>query len=302
MVAAIVAAFGQVTLGGVVRVTGSGLGCPDWPLCHGQIIPPFDAPTLIEYSHRLSATVLGLFVVGTAVIVWMRHRHDPHTIYASMSTLALWVAAALLGGLAVLTELEWWAVLIHLAIAETLIACLVFIAVRRWNPDHATLAGCREDRIGQARIWAIAAVVGVFAVILSGSYMVGYGAGTSCGTWPLCRGSFLPSGMAYFLHMAHRYLAALVGLGILAAAWQVWRASDGNRPLRYATAALVTAFGAQIVLGAFVVWTGFDIDFKAAHLSVATLVWAVLISVAALLYLPEKTQESAEPALRHAHV
>ena len=134
MVAAIVAALGQVTLGGVVRVTDSGLGCPDWPLCHGQIIPPFDAPTLIEYSHRLSATVLGLFVVGTAIIVWKRHRHDPHTVYASMSTLALWVAAALLGGLAVLTELEWWAVLIHLAIAETLIACLVFIAVRRWEP------------------------------------------------------------------------------------------------------------------------------------------------------------------------
>ena len=302
MVAAIVAAFGQVTLGGVVRVTGSGLGCPDWPLCHGQIIPPFDAPTLIEYSHRLSATVLGLFVVGTAIIVWRRHRQDPHTVYASMSTLALWVAAALLGGLAVLTELEWWAVLIHLAIAETLIACLAFIAVRRWSPDYCPATGGHDRRTGLARVWVIAAVVGVFAVIISGSYMVGYGAGTSCGTWPLCRGSLLPSGMAYAIHMGHRYLAALVGLGILAAAWKAWQASDGNLPLRYATAALVAVFTAQIVVGAVLVWSGFRIDLKAAHLSIATIAWTILVLMAALLYLPGQNQESPEPALRHAHV
>ena len=302
VVAAIVAAFGQVTLGGVVRVTGSGLGCPDWPLCHGQIIPPFDAPTLIEYSHRLSASVLSLFVVGNAVIVWMRYRHDPHTLYASMAALVLVVAAAILGGLTVLTELEWWAVLIHLAIAEALIACLVFAAIRRWNPGHAPASSGDDGRVEVARIWVIAAVVGVFAVILSGSYMVGYGAGTSCGTWPLCRGSLLPSGMAYAIHMGHRYVAALVGLGILAAAWQAWRAAGGNRPLRFATMALVTVFAVQIILGAVLVWSGFNIDFKAAHLSIATLVWAILISVAALLYLPEQTQESPEPALRHAHV
>ena len=45
---AIVAAVGQVTLGGVVRATGSGLGCPDWPLCYGSIIPPLNSAALIE--------------------------------------------------------------------------------------------------------------------------------------------------------------------------------------------------------------------------------------------------------------
>ena len=49
---ALLAAVGQVTLGGVVRLTDSGLGCPDWPLCHGKLIPPAEFHTLIEYSHR----------------------------------------------------------------------------------------------------------------------------------------------------------------------------------------------------------------------------------------------------------
>ena len=56
------------SIGGVVRITESGLGCPDWPLCHGRIIPPFDAATLIEYSHRLMASVVGLLVLATLVV------------------------------------------------------------------------------------------------------------------------------------------------------------------------------------------------------------------------------------------
>ena len=50
--------FIQITLGGFVRASESGLGCPDWPLCHGQIIPPIEFHTLIEYSHRLNGSVL----------------------------------------------------------------------------------------------------------------------------------------------------------------------------------------------------------------------------------------------------
>ena len=60
---AVLAAIAQVTLGGVVRVTGSGLGCPDWPLCYGQIVPPFQLDALIEYSHRLSGAILGVLVL-----------------------------------------------------------------------------------------------------------------------------------------------------------------------------------------------------------------------------------------------
>ena len=45
----------QISLGGFVRVTGPGLGCPDWPLCYGKIIPPMNYHTLIEWGHRTSA-------------------------------------------------------------------------------------------------------------------------------------------------------------------------------------------------------------------------------------------------------
>ena len=284
-----------------MRVTDSGLGCPDWPLCYGQIIPPFSVPTMIEYSHRLSASVLSLFVAATTVLAWLHLRDNPVALRSAIAALVLVIVAAILGGITVLTELEWWVVLFHLGIAELLLACLIVAAIAGWNRSRAgepvfiSMPGSATQKL------AIAAVVGTFILILSGSYMVGYGAGTSCATWPLCRGSFWPGdAAAYLIHMGHRYIAALVGLIVLAAAWHVIRTLPDNPPARLAAVGVVLAFAAQIVVGAAVIWTAFGADFKAVHLSVATLVWAALVTMVGLIYLPQRSAAAADAALRYS--
>ena len=283
VVAAILSAFFQVTLGGVVRVTDSGLGCPDWPLCHGEIIPPFDTATLIEYSHRLSGSVLGLLVIASAVVAWRHFRHNRVVFHTSIAALVLVLVAGILGGITVLTELDPRFVLLHLAIAEILIACLIFAAITGWNHHPATDSRTPEysDKI---KPLIIASIVGGFVLILSGSYMVGEGYGTSCATWPLCRGSILPDGMAYAIHMGHRYVAAIVGVVILWTAWKAWVSSPAQSIVRLASAFLAAAFTLQIVVGALVVWSGFAADLKATHLSLATLVWVGLMGLTALIY------------------
>src|SRR5205809_193093 len=69
-------AYLQIALGGVVRVTGSGLGCPDWPLCHGRPYPAADIHSVIEYSHRTVGAVTGLLLVATVVLAWVVFRRQ----------------------------------------------------------------------------------------------------------------------------------------------------------------------------------------------------------------------------------
>src|SRR5438105_5932200 len=72
LLAALPAAF----WGGIVRVTGSGLGCPDWPLCHGQFLPSLDVATRIEWTHRFLAIVAGLTLAALAIWTLARYRRD----------------------------------------------------------------------------------------------------------------------------------------------------------------------------------------------------------------------------------
>ena len=298
VVAAILSAFFQVTLGGVVRVTDSGLGCPDWPLCHGQIIPPFDTATLIEYSHRLSGSVLGLLVIANLVIAWTHFRANRIVFHTSVAALALVLVAGVLGGVTVLTELAWQYRLLHLAIAEILIACLIVAAIAGWNPYSSAPAIADSERADSLKPLIIASIAGAFILILSGSYMVGEGYGTSCATWPLCRGSVLPEGWAYIVHMGHRYIAAIVGIIIAWTAWRAWASAPAQSTIRLASVFLAAAFALQIVVGAFVVWGGFAADMKATHLSLATLVWVGLTTLAALIYLYRPASEFGAAVFR----
>jgi heme A synthase len=101
------------------------------------------------------------------------------------------------------------------------------------------------------------------------------------------------------IHMGHRYVAAAVGLIVLAAAWHVMRTFSDNFPARFAAVGVIVAFAAQVVVGAAVIWTAFGADFKAIHLSVATLVWASLVTMVGLTYLPQHSTATADAALRY---
>ena len=287
--AALVAAFAQVTLGGIVRVTGSGLGCPDWPLCHGRIIPPLETATLIEYSHRLSASVLGVLVLAAAAMAWLFYRSNRWVLISSLLGLATVVVAGALGGATVLTELAWWVRLFHLGAAEMVVACMVIVLVVGWRPAQRLAAqGPAVRESDRFNLLVLATGLGVLALILSGSYMVGSGAGASCATWPLCRGSLFPDGTPYAVHMGHRLLAAFVGLLIITTAASAWRRRVQRPEVGWAGLIVATLFAVQVIAGAGTVWAGFSSQMKAVHLSMASLSWMALVFLAALIYPPQR--------------
>jgi cytochrome c oxidase assembly protein subunit 15 len=255
-----------------------------------------ETATLIEYSHRLSAALVGALVLATTVIAWRVYRSDRRVTLGSAGALGLVLAAAVLGGLTVRTELAWWFVMVHLAVAEALVALLVLVAVVARKPDGEDTRS-RPTELGRSDVLLISALAGTFALILSGSYMVGLGYGSACATWPLCRGSVVPAGEASFVHMAHRYVAAIVGVLVVWSAVAVSLRRGARLELKLAAGVLAGAFAAQVIVGAAVVWTEFSAQLKGMHLTTATLTWAALAYLASLNFAGRlRAQGARRPA------
>src|SRR5438876_9794402 len=128
----LLASFLVVVWGGVVRVTGSGLGCPDWPLCHGQFLPSLDPATRIEWTHRFLAIVSGLTVAAMVVWTIVIYRADRRVLASALVAAGLYPLQAVLGASTVVLELPRAWVTMHLANAGLARAGVpVFAAVVR---------------------------------------------------------------------------------------------------------------------------------------------------------------------------
>lgn len=111
-----------IVLGGIVTSTGSGLACPDWPLCHGQIIPPLNFNILVEFVHRLWTVVVTVLVTATAILAWKKYRWRHRITGFASLTLFLLLSQVLLGMLTVRSGTEPLIVTAHLALATLVFA------------------------------------------------------------------------------------------------------------------------------------------------------------------------------------
>lgn len=280
----VVAVFALVILGGVVRVTGSGLGCPDWPGCYGSVLPPLESKAIIEFSHRVVASlVVGPLILFLFIAAWLRYRRHLWILVPATVSFCLVIAQAILGGAAVLNELPGATVIAHLAVGEALVACLVVVAVSAYRgpltintPFWAVGKTRRFPRL------AVIAGVAVFLLILSGSYVTVTGATGACLEWPLCQGDAFPEHRLQLIHMAHRYVAGIVGLFVLYSLHLGFIGRNQPLEIRVFSMAAVAFLVAQIIVGAGAVWYDFSPDLRALHLALATAVW---IAVSGLIVL-----------------
>ena len=271
--------FFLIILGGVVRVTESGLGCPDWPLCHGEIIPPYKFETLIEYSHRVIASLVATLVFVILVVVWIRYRAEKLLLYLSLAGLILVIAQAVLGGITVLTELAGNLVTIHLGLAQILLALftLVFFVIM-YGPNSGT------GVLNEHKWLLMATMTGVFVLLLSGSYTTTTGASGACDQWPFCQsGSMLINSKLPMVHMIHRIIAVVVGVLIVRSFQLAWKTRNGDRKLYLVGVMLGFAFIMQIVVGAATVLLNLPAELKLLHLVIGTLMWWLTVIMLLLL-------------------
>jgi heme A synthase len=303
--ATIVATLVLVLIGGIVRVSDSGLGCGPagsgthgWPLCEGGVVPTGSSESVIEFSHRVAATVVGLLILGLIVFAWRRLRGHTWIVRGSIAAGLLVLAQAALGGLTVEEGLHEYLVAAHLGLAMLLIGLLV--ALRRLAAPEAP-----PVRAGLGlRTLTIAATALVLATIVAGGLVAGtegegkpsepvVGAHTACGEqFPACLDRFMPFGEDRLvdIQLTHRlfmYLAAIAVLAMTAVALR-----EGVRHPAFWLASVLLVL--QIALGALNVWLGEHAGLIATHLMLGTFLWTT-VAIAASSALPAPAPVNASP-------
>lgn len=265
----VLATYGLIVLGGVVRATDSGTACPDWPLCHGQVIPPAETKVLIEFSHRLVASLVGFMILGVVLQVWRLYRHRAAMKWAAVATVLLLASQVIVGGITVGTETAAGVVAIHLSIALTLISFLIFIAVSAWTDQRPSLSALAP--------LSVIGLAGVYAVIILGAFVSQTDAGLAYPDWPLFDGKLLPAdSQAGHLHYVHRVVAGLVGV-VVASALIVALRRRASVPIVWALAAAFAVYVVQSLFGAANIWLDLVTWVRIVHLALASAVWAMLV-------------------------
>jgi len=278
-VATAVVTYALVVLGGVVRVSGSGLGCPDWPLCHGHLLPPLSLHAIIEYSHRTTASLTSALVLLTAAVAWLAWRKRRDLVIPATVALGLLILQVILGAITVRLELPPMIVLAHLATAMALLGAVCVTAVAAaLTPAPAGAI----DRVARRRM--LLAASGTYLLLISGSLVVGSAASGACNAWPLCGGGFsltfdgLPA-----IQLLHRVIAGVIGLLIILSLASVLARHRRHGAVRATVALTLAALAFQVVVGAAVVTLRLPAALRGLHLALASAVWAGTVILAVIV-------------------
>ncbi len=270
--------FGLIVLGSVVRTTGSGLSCPDWPLCEGRVIPRMQFNVLLEWTHRLVALIVGLGLVATTATVFARRETRARLGGLAATAIALYLAQALLGALTVWKLLDPNVVGGHLATGLLLYATLLTLTlVARHEAAGGTPADAPARPPGLLGTLAGATVLTYAQCVMGGIVSTNH-AGLACVGWPTCNGEWLPplEGLVG-LQMAHRVLAYALTAMMLFAATRVRTAPDAG--IRAGAPVMLGLTVAQVVLGICNVFLGTPPWLSALHLATATAILTVSLTL-----------------------
>jgi heme A synthase len=280
-VSAVAATYVLIVVGAVVRVTGSGLGCGDhWPLCNGYLIPIFDLPTLIEWSHRLAASLVSLLMLATVAVALWKYRSLAAVMRPLLVAGALLIWQIVLGAITVKLDLSPTVVALHLATALAYFAAMLTVAVATFRPvglRFPTAGG--HDRLGGL---LLTTALAVYALVITGAFVAATGAKAVCAGWPLCNGSPFPATSLQVVHMFHRYMAGGVGLLVIVAVASVFRQRPARRDLRPAAGALLALMLTQIAVGAVNVLRVFPARVNGLHIALASAMWGASVVLAVL--------------------
>ena len=255
-----------VVSGGVVRLTGSGLGCPTWPRCTDESFTPhgeLGIHGVIEFGNRMVTFLIAAVAIATFVVAW---RYGRRSLTRLALVLAVGVPAqAVIGGISVLTDLNPWVVALHLLVSLAMVGVAVLL-VRRLDEGDGPARLTVPDSVS----WLVAGTFAVGWLVLYAGTVV-TGSGPHAGDADAPRNGLDPRAMSQ-LHTD--FVMLLLGLTI--AVVLVLRAVDAPQRAQRAAALLLAVELVQGVVGFTQYFTDLPVGVVTLHLLGAALFSAAL--------------------------
>lgn len=292
--ASVVLTYLHLVFGGIVRISGSGMGCgDDWPKCNGAWLPPLDNPiVVIEWTHRLLATLVIVSIAWLALAARNRRAEagvgGPGGVLRSATTaLVLVIAVALLGMVTVKLGNRPIATIAHWTLALSLLGVVTAAAVRA-----GAFGGARARAEGgtprAVRSLGAAAALAFMVVVLGGLVAKLPGAAVACPSFPLCGAAPGAAPGAVHIQLTHRVVAYVLFFHVMAVSLAIARRPGESRSVQRAAKAASVLVLLQLGIGAAMVMSMLPPVLRSAHQAVGIAVWVALFLAAYLARVASK--------------
>jgi len=288
-----------VLTGTAVRLTGSGLGCPDWPKCYGSAVPPLQSHALIEYANRIFTALVGLAVIAASVLAWRRRPFRWHlALFGALLPIGV-VCQAILGGLVVRYHLAPGLVMTHFILSMLLLDAAFALAwCSRYEPGERRPS---EDRLG---VWAVRGLIPLGQLtIIAGTITTGSGphAGSHAGQL-VHRFTFEGTDTLRWMVERHAVIAGLFAAGAIAV-YLLLRRDGGDRRALRPLGFVIGLLALQGAVGGIQWALKLPTELVWIHVALATATWlATLWTVATAGRLAPVGERAAAPVGERAGI
>src|SRR6476659_2176518 len=262
-----------VLTGAAVRLTGSGLGCPDWARCYGKTTPPIEFHAVIEYGNRLLTGFVGLAVIAAALLAWFRRPYRWHlALFGGLLPLGV-IGQAILGALVVKYHLAQGLVLFHFILSMLLLDAAFALAwCSRYEPWERRRS---RDRLS---VWSVRALIPLGQLtILAGTIATASGPHAGAHEGQLVRRfDFEGSGTLEWVVQRHAAIATVFGLAAIAV-WFLLRRPGGDRRAQKPLLAVLGLLALQGAVGGVQWALELPSEIVWLHVALATATWLAML-------------------------